>query len=445
MNSKQIFMGSGTDHWEGNGRKIKDITFCVTEDCNLACKYCYMTGKNSKKKMSLETAKKVVDFILNDRMSFSEGAVVWNLIGGEPFLEIELINQISDYIKQQMFLLDHPWFDAYRFSFSTNGILYDTEKVQAYISKNKGHISIGISVDGNKLKHDLQRVYPNGEGSYEDVVKNVPLWIKQFGNVQTKATYSHEDLPYIKDSIISLWDIGINNVSANVIFEDVWHEGDDLVYETQLKDLADYIIENKLWDKNRVRFFNPKIGFTNDDEVKQTNFCGAGKMLAVDCDGNFSPCIRFLDFSLNNKKGINIGNYKTGINMDKVRPFYGLYLGNQSTNECINCEVATGCAWCSGYNYDNAQTTTVYERAIHICKMHKANVRATDYFWKRYETVTGEKSPRQIYKETREKISEKPRYLQLITEDNIVPHCNYRSNKSTNTLMNRELIEKGTH
>ncbi|WP_346890599.1 hypothetical protein [Clostridium sp. UBA3887] len=26
-------------------RRIKDITFSVTEECNLRCKYCYMTGK----------------------------------------------------------------------------------------------------------------------------------------------------------------------------------------------------------------------------------------------------------------------------------------------------------------------------------------------------------------------------------------------------------------
>ena len=35
-----------------------NITFCVTEECNLRCKYCYLTHKNSFKKMSFETAKK---------------------------------------------------------------------------------------------------------------------------------------------------------------------------------------------------------------------------------------------------------------------------------------------------------------------------------------------------------------------------------------------------
>lgn len=29
----------------------KNITFIVTKDCQLACKYCYLVGKNSKERM----------------------------------------------------------------------------------------------------------------------------------------------------------------------------------------------------------------------------------------------------------------------------------------------------------------------------------------------------------------------------------------------------------
>ena len=40
------------------------LTFCVTQDCNLACKYCYMVGKNNKHQMTLEMGKQIVDFVL---------------------------------------------------------------------------------------------------------------------------------------------------------------------------------------------------------------------------------------------------------------------------------------------------------------------------------------------------------------------------------------------
>ena len=75
--------------WQ-NGR-AKTITFIVTKDCQLACKYCYLIGKNSKERMSWEVAKKTVDYILDNEEYFCDGSVIWDFIGGEPFLEIALI------------------------------------------------------------------------------------------------------------------------------------------------------------------------------------------------------------------------------------------------------------------------------------------------------------------------------------------------------------------
>ena len=45
--------------------------------------------------------------------------------------------------------------------------------------------------------------------------------------------------------------------------------------------------------------------------------------------------------------------------------------------------MASGCAWCQGENYDASITGTIFERATAICKMHKARVRANNYFWNR--------------------------------------------------------------
>ena len=434
-----IKMGSLSDQWN---EKAKTITFCVTEDCNLSCKYCYMTGKNKKNKMTFDIAKNAVDYILSNKELFNEEAIIWDFIGGEPFLEIKLIDQISDYIKQQMFLIDHPWFDAYRFSFSSNGILYHTQAVQDYIKKNKGHLSIGISVDGNKIKHNLQRVKPDGTGSYEDVMKNVPLWLNQFPGSSTKATFSHADLPYLKDSIISLWDNGINMVAANVVFEDVWEENDDVIFESQLIELADYIIEKKLWNDYSVRFFDPNIGFPLEKDELESNFCGSGKMLAIDYNGRFYPCVRFYDMSLNNKKGYCIGDIYKGIDNDKIRPFLALSLKSQSKEECINCEVASGCAWCVGCNYDMADTDTIYQRATFICKMHKANVRANEYFWSKFSQASGLISPREKVKAQRTYYT-KNKYLQIILSDNITPHCSYRNWRNLDVKMSTDIFNKG--
>lgn len=446
----EIRIGSLPNEFESG--QSNDITFCVTEDCNLRCKYCYLVHKNNLKKMSFETAKKAVDYILSAQEIYDKPAVVWDFIGGEPLLEIDLIDAISDYIKDQMYIKRHPWFNNYMFSLTTNGLLYGTDKVQKYIKKNIKHLSISISVDGNKIKHDMQRVYPDGHGSYDDVVKNVPLWLSQF-SPSTKATFSHSDLPYLKDSIVHLWGLGIKEISANVVFEDVWDRDDPVIFENQLKSLADYIIENEIYKKEgyAVRFFDPSIGFPLDDEEKNINWCGTGTMLAIDCAGNFFPCIRFAGFSLNKNKAFTIGNVDIGIIKDRLKPFRYLTINKLSKNAiCKDCEVASGCMACTGFSYDDSESGTLYERSTYNCEMHKANVRACNYFWEKIsKRLNGASTPRDKERDRRMKHMNK--YLVICLDSRMTPYCNYKKTNKTpqkmaETVINQALeFAKGDH
>ena len=106
-------------------------------------------------------------------------------------------------------------------------------------------------------------------------------------------------------------------------------------------------------------------------------------MLAVDGDGNFYPCVRFAPYALSHSSGRLIGNCFEGIDQNRLRPFLAMTRSSLSTADCMDCEVATGCAWCSGCNYDLSDGATVYQRATFICKMHKARVRANNYYWAR--------------------------------------------------------------
>ena len=360
----------------------KNITFIVTKDCQLACKYCYLVGKNTKERMTWEVAKQAIDYILDREDEFREESVVWDFIGGEPFIEIELIDRICDYLKTEMYRKNHHWFNSYRFSFSTNGINYHEEKVQRFIEKNHNHLSIGITIDGTMQKHDLNRVYKgSGKGSYEDVVRNIPLWLKQFPNASTKVTISSADIPYIKESVLHLYSLGIHEANINCVFEDVWQEGDERLFEEQLTGLADEIIRKGYYKDYACSFFSEHIGKPMDKVKDNQNWCGAGMMLSIDAAGNFYPCTRFAQYSLRNKQARIIGNIHEGIDKNKLRPFLTLDRCTQSPRQCLECEVASGCAWCQGENYDAADTDTIYQRAIAICKMHKARVRANNYYW----------------------------------------------------------------
>ena len=110
------------DSWQSG--KAKSITFIVTKDCQLACKYCYLVGKNDKERMSWDIAKAAVDYILDHEEDFREESVIWDFIGGEPFLEIDLIDRVCDYIKKELYRRNHTDFHFLQMALITIAIKF---------------------------------------------------------------------------------------------------------------------------------------------------------------------------------------------------------------------------------------------------------------------------------------------------------------------------------
>ena len=430
MGVENYKIGRGVPTWRDGA--AQSISFVVTEDCNLRCKYCYITHKSTNNKMSFDVARNFIDYILSSKVHCGP-AVILDFIGGEPFLEVDLIDQICDYFKIRTYELNHPWFWNYRFNFSTNGINFDSEKVQNFLMKNKGKVSVCLTIDGNKEKHDLQRVFPDGTGSYDHVAANIPLYLKEF-SPNTKVTYASDDLIYLKDSIINLWNLGITEVSANVVFEDVWKESDDAILETQLRQLADYILDNKLYGKVRCSFFSDSIGGFLKEQFLDKPTCGAGKMIALGPDGKIYPCIRYKDYSLNHKKEWLIGDIEQGLDLEKIRPFMVASNRYQSDVECLSCPVGQGCNHCQGFNYDEADTDTNFQRAKYICKMHKARVRANEYYFAQLQKRYGIK--RNWHPERRK--------MYFLLSDQYVNFCCYRNSRTTESaVMAPHVLENG--
>lgn len=370
---------------------VKNITFIVTEDCNLQCSYCYEGHKNHSNRMSWPVARHAIEYLLSESLKDEplsidlSKAIVLDFIGGEPFLEIELIDQIVSFFKIRALQLGHPWGTNYMLSFSTNGLLYKDPKVQDFMRRNRGRISCGISIDGHQELHDRCRVDVNGHGSYQRVCESVKQWVKDYERAATKVTFTSESLPDIAQAIEHLFRLGIRDVSANVVFEDVWKEGDDRLFYQQLVKLADVIIEKGYYQEYTCTLFDKSIGQLLSED-HDSNYCGGdGTMLAIGTDGRLYPCLRFAEFATS-KEGFTpvvIGDIYKGL--DFSSPLLGelqaLTRRCQSTDECFYCPVGSGCAWCTAFNYECYGTPS--RRATYICKMHKARVLANHYFWNR--------------------------------------------------------------
>lgn len=362
------------------------ITFIITQDCQLACKYCYCVCKNNAHAMDWRTLKRAIDYSLSYLVADGyQGCVVFDFIGGEPLLEINLIYEAANYIKK--IISSEQYKDSFTYSLRivTNGLLYGTPLVQKFISEFKNNLRISISIDGNKRKNDANRIFPNGKGSFDYIINNVKLWLKQFPDALTRVTISSEDLPYIKESVLFLYHLGLSRFDISVINENVWHDGDDDILERQLIELADYIIDNNMEEHIYISAFEYNIG-KEQDLCQLAEPCG-GMLIAIDCDGNIYNCLRFSRFALKKATPRIIGNIYDGIDDNRMRPLLSMDYNSLYPKKCRECEVATGCKICPADNYDNSSTGTIYERTLAICKMHKAKVRAKNYYWNRYNFI----------------------------------------------------------
>lgn len=374
---------------KGHLHATRTVTIQVTDACNLACTYCYQINK-AHHVLPVEYGEKFIDDLLDGKYNKyanydKSEAIILEFIGGEPFLEIDLVSHLTDYFIQGLIKRNHPWRNRYRISICSNGTLYFDPKVQFYIKEHFDHLSFSISIDGNKKLHDTCRVFPTGEGSYDRAIAAVNHYRENGGFIGSKMTLAPENIEYTYEAVKNLIENDYNDIYLNCVYEEGWTLNHAKILYKQLKLIADYLLENNLWDKIALSIFDERY-FMPKNEEDMKNWCGgAGDMLAIDYKGDLYPCIRFMESSLGTKtKPIIIGNVNTGImsnkhECDNVSCLQCITRRSQSTDECFYCPIAEGCSWCTAYNYQVFGTPDA--RATFICTMHKARALANAYYW----------------------------------------------------------------
>lgn len=324
------------------------------------CNYCYQIHKG-KRRMSLETAKKFIDLIISGEKGFSEyinpeksPGLVIDFIGGEPFLEIELIDQMCTYIMDQLIEKQHPWAMKTMFSICSNGILYFDPKVQDFLNKWANRLSFSVTIDGNKELHDSCRVFPDGSPSYDLAVAAAKDWIGRGNYMGSKITIAPENIMHLYNAIVHMVELGYTEINANCVYEKGWKPIHATVLYEEMKRISDYFLERdfdferdffcSLYQEN---FFHPK------QEEDLQNWCGGnGVMLACDPDGVLFPCLRYMESSLGNDQepysigDIEIGIAQTPCDQCRVECLKKIDRRTQSTDECFYCPISEGCSWC---------------------------------------------------------------------------------------------------
>lgn len=403
-------------------QSAQNVTFQVTDDCNLRCTYCYQTHKGHHT-MPFDVAKRFIDMLIENSEetkqyidSYNSTGLIMEFIGGEPFLEVDLIDQIIDYFVEQLIIHDHPWQYNYRVSICSNGLNYFDDKVQDFIKRRINILSFNISIDGNKELHDSCRIQPNGEGSYDIAMAGVQHFREVFGGrMGSKMTLAPANISFTAAAVKSLIESGYDDINLNCVFEKGWDEGHATVLYYQLKEIADYLIDNDLYNNISLSIFTENFFRPKHLTDEQTWCGGLGKMISVDWKGDIFPCIRYMESSLGEDcPPVIVGNVYKGMcysqeQKDCIQCMRAVTRLTESTEECINCSIAEGCAECSAYNYQDCGGHWNH-RATYICVMHQARALANAYYYNKQFQKTGEPKRMKIW-------LEKEKALKIISED----------------------------
>lgn len=371
-------------------KKARQITLQITEDCCMACTYCYQHNKTNKI-MTFETAKVIIDKLLTNNLgeitTDNTFAILLDFIGGEPLMNISLIEQICSYYLTEAIKMEHPWLYHTRFSICSNGLLYDTPEVQQFFSIYEGFCGLAISLDGNKELHDSCRLDLQGNGTYDRIISSVHNYKNKYGKVpETKMTLAPNNIHFTKIALLNLIKEGYTTIPFNCVFEPGWTVEHAKILYNELKEISDYLISNNLYNKINIRMLS-EDHFKPIPEEENTNWCGGVDInsISIDYKGDIFPCLRYMASSLNGKqKPLNVGNINTGLlitqeERDNFNLLSNITRRSQSTDKCFYCPIASGCSWCSGYNYEEFGTPN--QRATHICIMHQAQALANVYYW----------------------------------------------------------------
>lgn len=151
--------------------KCERFVLVISQDCNLACKYCYAQqgsyGENHSKLMDFETFKQSIKFLLS---KFPKGINKLQFFGGEPLLNVDLIEKGCEWVTEYFNELN---IEIPMFSIVTNGTIINDKIINLF---NKYSMNVTISLDGNKEVNDINRVFKTiNKSVFEEVKKNIEL------------------------------------------------------------------------------------------------------------------------------------------------------------------------------------------------------------------------------------------------------------------------------
>ena len=263
------------------------LTINPTMNCNFKCWYCYETHIKASK-MSQDTiisVTKFVDNLLIEKENLEYFHLSW--FGGEPLLYFDkTVLPLLQNIYPKM--IDKKI--SFSSGFTTNGLLINQKMLNSCKEFGVNHFQ--ITLDGHRERHNQVRYISKDKGSYDEIVKNIILCLKNKLYVAVRLNVSEETietLPNIIEDFIKT--TKIEKKYLNFSFHEVWQEKKDIHSDIQ-----------SIVDLFRATGFNTFYKGVNLDTVRNSCYADKKNHATLNYNGEVFKCTA-RDFESKSKEG----------------------------------------------------------------------------------------------------------------------------------------------
>ncbi|HMF95370.1 MAG TPA: quinohemoprotein amine dehydrogenase maturation protein [Vicinamibacterales bacterium] len=339
----------------------------VTNQCNLACTYCYEYGEDKivdtehgkqSKFMAEQTAFDSVDFLMRE----SGRVAHLTFFGGETLLNFPVLKSTIAYARRRA-VESGKEID---FSLTTNATLLKPEIIE-FLAEN--HVGVTISIDGPRELQNRFRVFHNGAGSYDVVAPKIKelLRVHRTRPIGARVTLTSDTLDITRiyrhlTEEIGFWEVGFAPVTTSPQQQyAIGEQGFDRML-AQFRTLAAEFLDHVAVDRHHG-FSNVKDTLEEIHKgVSKAYPCGAGLgLLGVSTDGDVALCHRFAGSDAH-----KFGTVRDGIDRDAQTAF----LQQHHVTDKTDCQTCWARPLCAGGCYHEAHVRygTTQHPNLHYCE-----------------------------------------------------------------------------
>jgi uncharacterized protein len=280
---------------------LQRIVLNVTNQCNLACGYCYEYSEDKISKtegkpkyMNHEIAEASIDLLIKE--SAQRPSIHVTFFGGETLLNFPLLRSTVEYAKRKSTAAGKH----VDFSLTTNATLL-REEIVDFLAEHR--VGVTVSIDGDRELNDKMRVFHDGRGTYDVIVPKVKMLLERH---KTNSIGARVTLSSGVSHVRRIYEHLTQEVGFGAVGFSPATASPNRLYHIGTQKMSSVLggFEDLAWEYRDYAVEGKTHGFTNaNDTLKELHAgiskaypCGAGLgLLGVGTAGDINLCHRFAD------------------------------------------------------------------------------------------------------------------------------------------------------